>query len=301
MRRFLIPSLLLCTLALPACNLASQSRVQSIQLLNDGVKQLKNSNFVRAESIIQESIKADPRHARAHATLGRAYRMQGKWQLMAQAYQSALQSAEEGDPAAKYAYEQGYAQEQLGLDPNKSKAEQNAIFNQAIQSYQASVQRNATDPRPHYHIGLLQEKLDQPEQADRAYRAAIAADSTYSLAYVALGNMYIDYGFSDVALAVLNTGAKVNTTDPAMWNGMGRAMLTLNRGKDAIDAYKKAKAMDPGQPDVLFGLGMAYAEMRMRAEAIANLEEFLSKAGGKAPEHVQKSASDTLERMKQVI
>ena len=298
MRRSLISALLVSVLALPACNLASQSRVESIQRLNDGVKQLKNKNYVRAESIIQDAIKVDPNHARAYAALGRAYREQGKWPEMSKAYADAVRTAEEGDPAAEYAYQQGYALEQLGLEPNISKEERVSKFNDAIRSYQDALTRMPNNPKAHYHVGFLYEKLDQPEQADKAYRAAIAADSTYSLAYVALGNMYIDYGFSNVAMAVLDTGTKVNNTDAAMWNGLGRALLNLNRGKDAIDAYKKAKAIDPSMPDVLFGLGMAYAEMRMRAE---NLEEFLQKAGANAPAHVQKSANDTLARMQDVI
>ena len=99
-----------------------------------------------------------------------------------------------------------------------------------------------------------------------------------------------------VAMAVLETGTKVNETDADMWNGMGRALLALNRAKDAVEAYKKAKRIDPEKPDVLFGLGMAYAEVPMRKEAEETLNEFLNKAG-QSPEHVKKAAQDTIMRM----
>lgn len=303
MRSTLSFALLVSALAvLPACNmLASQSRVKSIQLLNDGVKQLKKKNHVRAENSIKEAIQADPQHARAYATLGRVYRDQGKWNEMAEAYGSAAKFAEPEDPAAEYDFQRGYAMEQLSMDPKKSKAERDTKMKEAIAAFESSVKRKPSSAKANYHVGFLQEKLDLPEQADRAYRAAIAANPKYSLAFVALGNMYIDYGFSEVAEQVLNKGASVNNRDAAMWNGLGRAMLTMERGKDAINAYKKAKAIDPSMPDVLFGLGMAYAGMNMRPEAIENLQEFMQKAGTKAPPHIQKSASDTLSRMQSAI
>lgn len=303
MRRTLNIALLMSALtALPACNmLASQSRVRSIQLLNDGVKQLKKNNPVRAEDSIKEAIKEDPQHARAYATLGRVYRDQGKWNEMAEVYGQAAQFAEPEDPAAEYDFQRGYAMEQIGLDRSKPKAERTAKMQEAITAFQSAVKRNPRSAKANYHVGFLQEKLDQPEQADRAYRAAIAADPSYSLAFVALGNMYIDYGFSEVAEQVLAKGTSVNNTDAAMWNGLGRAMLNMERGKEAIEAYKKAKAIDPAMPDVLFGLGMAYAGMNMRPEAIENLQEFMQKGGSSAPPHIQKSASDTLTRMQSSI
>ena len=88
----------------------------------------------------------------------------------------------------------------------------------------------------------------------------------------------------------------VNETQADMWNGMGRALLNLNQPKDAVAAYKKARAIDPDKPDVLFGLGMAYAEIPQRKEAEETLNEFLNKAAN-SPEHIKKAAQDTIMRM----
>src|SRR5690606_11417387 len=115
-----------------------------------------------------------------------------------------------------------------------------------------------------------------------------------------LGNMYIDYGFANVAMAVLDTGAQINDKDARMWNGLGRAHFELGQMKEAIDAYSKAKAIDPDGADALYGLGMAYAELRQRKEAKENLELFLSKAGDARPDLI-KAARDTVARMQDVI
>jgi tetratricopeptide (TPR) repeat protein len=102
-------------------------------------------------------------------------------------------------------------------------------------------------------------------------------------------------------MAVLDTGTKVNDKDHRMWNGLGRAYLSLNEPQKAVDAFQKAKAIDPDMVDVLFGLGMAYAELRQREQAIENLNAFLQKAGGDVPEDKKKAANDTMARMQDVI
>jgi cytochrome c-type biogenesis protein CcmH/NrfG len=86
-----------------------------------------------------------------------------------------------------------------------------------------------------------------------------------------------------------------------MWNGLGRAHLGIDDPKSAIDAFLKAKAIDPDMPDVLFGLGMAYAELRQRKEAVEALQSFLQKAGANVPEDKKKAANDTVARMQDVI
>jgi tetratricopeptide (TPR) repeat protein len=150
-------------------------------------------------------------------------------------------------------------------------------------------------------MGTLFEKLDQPEKADAEFRKTIELKPTYSPAFVELGNMYIDYGFANVAMVILKTGSEVNDKDARMWNGLGRAYLSLNQPKEAIDAFSKAKAIDPDMVDALYGLGMAHAELRQRNEARDNLNLFLQKAGGDTPPHVVKAAQDTLQRMNDVL
>ena len=50
-------------LLLPACNLTSQARVESIKQMNEGIEQLNNNNMSGAERALNEAIKTDPTHA----------------------------------------------------------------------------------------------------------------------------------------------------------------------------------------------------------------------------------------------
>jgi tetratricopeptide (TPR) repeat protein len=295
MRRALSAVLLTAAFLLPACNLTSQARVESIKQMNEGIQQLNKNNMSGAERALQEAIKTDPTHAEAYLNLGKLFRKEGKLVDAEKAFRGAIENM--GDkPRGDYWFELGSVQVTQSNEPGTSRAEQETMWREAIKSFSEAIGIDPNLYKAHYHVGVLHEKLDEPEQADVAFRKCIELNGKYSPCFVALGNMYIDYGFSNVAMAVLETGTKVNETDADMWNGMGRAMLNLNQPKDAVEAYKKAKRIDPEKPDVLFGLGMAYAEIPMRKEAEETLTEFLNKAGN-SPDHIKKAAQDTIMRM----
>lgn len=295
MRRALFATLLISCVALTACNLTSQARVDSIKKMNEGVEQLNKGNISGAERAMTEAIKVDPTHAEAHLNLGKLYRKQEKWVDAEKSFREAINNMGE-NPKGEYHFELGAVQVAQANQPGTSRSEQEAKYREAITSFSEAIRLNPNLYKAHYQIGTLHEKLDEPEQADQAFRKCIELNAKYSPCFVALGNMYIDYGFSNVAMAVLDTGTKVNETDADMWNGMGRALLNLNKPQEAVEAYKKAKRIDPEKPDVLFGLGMAYAEIPQRKEAEDTLNEFLNKAGD-SPEHIKKAAQDTIMRM----
>jgi len=295
MRRALSAALLTAVFLLPACNLTSQARVESIKHMNEGVQQLNKNNIQGAERAMQEAIKSDPSHAEAYLNLGKLYRKQQKWVDAEKAFRGAIENV--GDsPRGDYWFELGAVQVSQSQEPGSSRTDQEAKWREAITSFSEAIRINPKLYKAHYQTGKLHESLDEPEKADQAYRQCIELNGKYSPCIVSLGNMYIDYGFSAEAMAVLETGTKVNETDADMWNGMGRALLNLNRPTEAVEAYKKAKRIDPDKPDVLFGLGMAYAEIPMRKEAEETLNQFIAKAQN-SPEHVQQAAKDTIMRM----
>lgn len=295
MRRALSAVLLTAAFLLPACNLTSQARVESIKQMNEGITQLNKNNISGAEKAMQEAIKTDPTHAEAYLNLGKLYRKQGKWADAEKAFRGAIDNMG-NNKRGDYWFELGSVQVSQSMEPGTGRSEQEGMWREAIKSFSEAIGINPNLYKAHYQIGVLHEKLDEPEKADQAFRKCIELNGKHSPCFVSLGNMYIEYGFSNVAMAVLETGAKINETDADMWNGMGRALLNLNQPKDAVEAYKKARRIDPDKPDVLFGLGMAYAEVPQRKEAEETLTEFLNKHGN-SPDHYKKAAQDTIMRM----
>lgn len=289
-----------CAVLLPACNgLASRNRVQAINRMNEGIQLFDRNNTAGAEKAIQDAIQLDSSYAAAHHTLGQIYKKQNKLVDAEKAFTGAIDNMK-AEPQAEYWYDLGAVQQAQGEADGVSSSERETKFNAAINSFQEALKLDPKMYRAHYRTGVLYEKLDQPEKADSAYRKTIEIKPSYSPAFVSLGNMYIDYGFANVAMAVLDTGAQINDKDARMWNGLGRAHFELGQMKEAIDAYTKAKAIDPDGADALYGLGMAFAELRQRKEAKENLELFLGKAGDARPDLI-KAARDTVARMQDVI
>jgi tetratricopeptide (TPR) repeat protein len=284
----------------PACKLASRNRVQSINRMNEGIKLEAKNNTSQAERALKESIELDPTHAKAHYTLGQIYRKQGKLVDAENSFSNAIANMGE-DPNADYHYQLGVVIAAAGDADGVSQTDQEAKYNAAIAAFQDAIKLKPKHYKAHYRMGVLYERLDQPEQADQAFRTAIENKPSYSPAFVSLGNLYIDYGHANVAMAVLQLGTQVNDKDARMWNGLGRALLSLNKPDEAVESFKKAKAIDPDMVDVLFGLGMAYADLRQRKDSVENLQAFLQRAGNDVPEDRKKAANNTIARMQDVI
>lgn len=284
----------------PGCQLASRQRVQSTTRMNEGIQAEKKGNTSSAERSLKEAIEIDPTHGKAHYTLGLIYQKQGKLVDAAKAFEDAVENM--GDaPDSNYIFKLGVVTAAQGEQPGSAQADKEAKYKDAITKYQETLKLDPDHYQASYRMGVLYERLDNPVQADSAFRKAIELNATFSASFVSLGNMYIDYGHANVGQAVLETGVKVNDKDADMWNGLGRAQRALNKPKDAVDSFKTAKAIDPDMPDVLFGLGMAYADLRQRNEAVEALQGFLSKAGNDVPEHLIKAANSTIARMQDVI
>jgi tetratricopeptide (TPR) repeat protein len=302
MRRFVaLVALVVPMLAFsPGCKLASRQRVQAINRLNEGIALENKNNTTGAEKSLKEAIELDPTFAKPYYILGQMYRKQGKLVDAEKMFRGAIDNMKE-EPSAEYHYQLGTVLTSQGEAQGVSQTEQAAKFNDAIAQFQECIKLDPNHYRSYYRTGTLYEKLDQPQKADQNYRKAIELRPGYSLSFVALGNMYIDYGHANVGQAVLDVGTKVNEKDAHMWNGLGRAQFALNKPLDAIESFKKAKAIDPDLVDVLYGLGMAYAEVRDRKNAVENLQAFLQKAGNDVPEDRKKAANDTMARIKDVI
>lgn len=284
----------------PSCKLTSRNRAQAINRMNEGIRSFSKNNISQAEKSLKEAIEFDPTYAKAHFHLGQIYRKQGKLVDAGKAFQDAIANMGEA-PKADYHYQLGRVLIAQAEAQGVSQNERETKYGEAIKVFEKAIELDPNHYRAFYHVGKLHDRLDQPVQADKAFRQAIQVNARFVDSFVDLGNMYIDYGHANVGLAVLDAGVQVNDKNSAMWNGLGRAYSKLNRHQDAVDSFKKAKAIDPDRVDVLYGMGKSYAELRQRAEALEHLQAFIQRAGNEVPEHLKKDANNTIARMQDVI
>ena len=81
-------------------------------------------------------------------------------------------------------------------------------------------------------------------------------------------------------------GQQIVARDPKnvqAWIQLGNDYFDLHRPQEAVDAYGKALALEPNNPDVLTDQGVMYRELKQFDKALANFK----KASQVKPDHVQ--------------
>jgi tetratricopeptide (TPR) repeat protein len=121
----------------------------------------------------------------------------------------------------------------------------------------------AADPKlfkAWWRLGLVYKMLDRPKEADDALRHAIEANTRFSKSYVALGYLYLDYDFNKEAAQVFQGCVTAKDDDGECHNGYGLALKNLKQYEQASSEFKKAIDDDPELYDALYNAGMAYAD-----------------------------------------
>ncbi len=80
--------------------------------------------------------------------------------------------------------------------------------------------------------------------------------------------MALRAGDADRAAGILTTLSNETSGDARVWRALGSAQLQRHRPAAAVAAYRRSLTLDRDAPQVLFGLGAAYAAMHQRPEAL---------------------------------
>ena len=95
----------------------------------------------------------------------------------------------------------------------------------------------AADPKlfkAWWRLGLVYKMLDRPKEADDALRHAIEANTRFSKSYVALGYLYLDYDFNKEAAQVFQGCVTAKDDDGECHNGYGLALKNLKQYEQAL-------------------------------------------------------------------
>jgi len=126
-------------------------------------------------------------------------------------------------------------------------------------------------PEPHNNLAnLLTGKHEYPE-AEFEFRRAIALNPQYADAHHGLGLLLIVTGRADAAGAELEAAAVEAPGNAQIWVDLGDLRSAGDRTQDAVEAYGRALALSPSQPEANLALGVILVKQGRVDEAKPHL------------------------------
>lgn len=233
--------------------------------------------FQQAESIpapenqtaIQQAEEAFTRLKTHHPEMLVSYYRLGKLALM------------RGDIAqAKAAYEEG-----LSVDPKQgllhfnyaNVLDEEKRYTEALKHYQLATRLAPEHAFTWNNLGLLHEKLNQPEKAIAAYQKALRLAPGYSFAALNYGNLLITQSRFHEALAVYQRVLAADKQNPWPHFYIGNIYLHWGQHQRAIAAYESMIGQQPDYTPTYYLLALALAHQGDWDLSLAYCMKYLAK------------------------
>lgn len=278
-----------------------------MKFLADGNKAQGAKQF---EVAIQEYQKAVEKYGENHLAwygMGGAQAHRGEWDKAADAFSRAVQIADEQpmyqmwygvalyEKAVKQAREDQARKE--NKKPEEVKPDLSVVnFDKAEQHLQEAVKLNGDMWRAHYFLGRIFREQDKPKEAATEFSKALQADPRQQGPYVALGELYRKWDYTDEAIKVTSQGAAnvpgANEVSD-IWYVLGMGYSDKSQWDKAIEAFDKAIESKRDNHKAKFQRGQAYFKKEDFTRAKRDLEEF-SKSGGASLEFAKQQAQKML-------
>ena len=261
---------------------------------NLGLTYLKMETYSRAVDALQKTITLDRSYKAAHHTLALAYLGQQDLGKAREAARDALKLDVNYQPARSLLE---------AIDPNFTPPETQPAT--PSEPEQPAKQQPVVKPRQetHYELGIAYRNAKMHTEAIAEFRKAIDLDPDFAVAYMGLGEVYLETGRLNDAETAANaalridansqparqlldnikqvrstqspqpTGTSSNVVDVKKHYERGEAFLNNGQYNEAAAAFKRAIKADPNFADAHYSLGVAYLEMGALDDAKTAAEE----------------------------
>lgn len=145
----------------------------------------------------------------------------------------------------------------------------------ALACLEQAVQAEPGLAAAHYNLGWICQRTGDVSRAIDAYRAAIALQEPYPVAWNNLGLLLEQTGDWAGAVAAFKTAVEQFPEFSLAHNNLGAALAASGRFKEAVHAYREALEGDPRNLDALTNLGVALLEQGAVDAATASFNEAL--------------------------
>ncbi|MEW6433908.1 MAG: tetratricopeptide repeat protein, partial [Myxococcota bacterium] len=208
----------------------------------------------------EEALKADPDNAFAQARLARAMLELHQPEKAVPLYQKATQASPES-----LDYTEGYLSALIAVGK----------MDEATRVVQQATARFPGNAMLSYLSGRVSDALDNPKEAEEAYKRAIAADPNIAEAYLYLSRLYVRFRRFAEARPQLEAGLEKAPDNAALRVGMGELAYHERDLARAEAEFKKAVELSPNSADAQLGLSRVSLEQGKYDLAAAQVEKAL--------------------------
>ncbi len=149
----------------------------------------------------------------------------------------------------------------------------------ALEHYRAALSANPNSLQAFLHLGRALEKTDAPEMC-RACEQALEVFPDFAPAWHLLGCLERDQRHPDEAVAFFNRALEANPFYAEAAYDLARALQTLDRREEAMQAYQVALELIPDREDYQLGLVRLLEDMGDLQGAVEVAEDFLRMSPG---------------------
>lgn len=166
-------------------------------------------------------------------------------------------------------------------------------YDQAMQLYQDSLNKNPELGSAYYGIGVAQHKKGLREAALGSLQAAIDLNPYDTKALALHGMICQELGRHQEAIQNLERATKAEPRNAEAYVALGKSYMALDSTADAERALLLAKKADPSMPSPMFYLGKLYLKRGRPADGSRELQRFifLAEQRGVMPGEVNEARS----------
>jgi tetratricopeptide (TPR) repeat protein len=135
-----------------------------------------------------------------------------------------------------------------------------ASLQKAIEQYQKITQKEPKDVESWNTLGDLYRASNNSPEAEKAFKAALAADPGNADALKNLAKLYMDNGDTKSAIENLKAATDKSPSDESLAD-LGAAYSDAGRHKEAIDAFQRALEMAPDNDKIAKALAEEYLSL----------------------------------------
>ena len=138
-------------------------------------------------------------------------------------------------------------------------------YKEAIHEIQYLMGKEPNMPILYYNLGLMKEKLGDLDEAEKNYKEALELVPNYIAPRMRLGEVYYRKGLYSLARSVFEMITDAGLGNAKMFLKLGNIFYKLGQKEEAVDRWKKALDLEPGNKIARSNIEMARDERKMKS------------------------------------